>query len=322
MKIIRYILSIVITIGLLYLARTNSRGNPEFVTHTDNGYTFEYTDITKAFEKEAIKLSLKITGPIDENLRPVLRSLKQSQDINTDPKKYAAIPMNPNDSAENIYYAQLTAGEKGSRQLYYFEIRDYVGGRPAVFYNPSGNPFVLKSIGHVPGLVLFLHIFCMFASVFFITLGAIKGIELLQDKNKKRPLVITFALAALFAFLGGYPFGFMMNHYAFGTIWEGVPFGTDATDNKTQTLFVYLLFIVFAGLGTLTRGKFGKDIFSAKTLGGLGIFGFFLMIAINLIPHSIQFEPNLTKVVCWGWIALIAIIYLVGLFTSIRKKKK
>jgi len=162
----------------------------------------------------------------------------------------------------------------------------------------------------------------MFASVFFITLGAIKGIELLQDKNKTRSLVITFALAALFAFLGGYPFGFMMNSYAFGTIWEGVPFGTDATDNKTQTLFVYLLFIVFAGLDTLTRGKFGKDIFSAKTLGGLGIFGFFLMIAINLIPHSIQFEPNLTKVVCWGWIALIAIIYLVGLFTSIRKKKK
>jgi hypothetical protein len=321
MKIIWYILAFVITIGLLYLARTNSRGNPEFVTHTENGYTFEYTDITKAFEKEAIKLPLKITGPIDENLRPVLRSLKQSQDINTDPKKYSTIPMNPNDSAENIYYAQLTAGEKGSKQLYYFEIRDKVGGRPAVFYNPSGNPFVLKSIGHVPGVILFLHIFCMFASVFLITLGAFKGIELLQDKNNTRSLVITFALAALFVFLGGYPLGFMMNSYAFGTIWEGVPFGTDATDNKTQSLFVYLLFIVLAGLGSLMKGKLGKDIFSAKSLGGLGIFGFFLMIAINLIPHSIQFEPNLTKVVCWGWITLITTIYLVGIFTFGKKRK-
>ncbi|MFH2050619.1 MAG: hypothetical protein ABIJ12_14390 [bacterium] len=321
MKILRYVLAFVITVGLLYMARTNSRGNPEFITHTENGYTFEYTDITKASEKETIKLSLKIIGPVYENLRPVFRSLKKSQDINTDPKKYALIPMSPDDSAENMYYAQLTTGDKGSKQLYYFEIRDNVGGRPAVFYNPSGNPFVLKSIGHVPIVVLLLHIFCMFASVFLITLGAIKGIELLQDKNNTRPLVITFALAALFAFLGGYPFGFMMNNYAFGTIWEGVPFGTDATDNKTQILFVYLLFLVLVGLGSLTKGKLGKDIFSAKTLGGLGIIGFLLMLAIYLIPHSIQFEPNLTKIVCWGWIALIAIIYLAGLFTSGKKRK-
>lgn len=321
MKILRYVLAFVITVGMLYLARTNSRGNPEFITHSENGYTFEYTDITKAFEKDAIELSLIITGPVNENLKPVIRSLKISQAIDTDPKKYGSFPLKPDDSVENLYHAQLNIGNKGSKQLYYFEIRDNVGGRTAVFDNPSGNPFVLKSIGHVPGIVLFLHIFCMFASVFLITLGAIKGIELLQNKINTRSLVNTFALAALFAFLGGYPFGFMMNSYAFGTIWEGVPFGTDATDNKTQTLFVYLLFIVLAGLGSLTKSKIGKDIFSAKTMAVLGIFGFFLMTAIYLIPHSIQFEPFLTKAVCWGWIALIAIIYLVGLVTSIRKKK-
>ena len=64
-------------------------------------------------------------------------------------------------------------------------------------------------------------------------------------------------MATIAAFLGGYPVGFAMNWYAFGVLWEGVPFGTDATDNKTQLLFVYLLFLTLATLGSL-RGRPGR----------------------------------------------------------------
>lgn len=320
MKILRYILAFVITIGMLYIARTNSRGHPEFYSHTENGYIFDYTAASKSMENDSFRLSIKITGPFDEKVKPVLRSLKKEQDLSTDPKKYGTIVLKPDDSLENVYFTILNTGDKGGRQLYYFEIRNNVGGRLAYFTDPLGDPFVLKFIGHVPAFVLYSHIFFMFATVFLISLGAIKGIELIQNKIGIRSLVVTYTYAALVTFLGAYPFGFMMNHYAFGTIWEGVPFGTDATDNKTQLLFVYLLFMVLAGLGSLTHGKFGKDVFSSKTLGVLGLLGFFLMLGIYLIPHSIQFEPFLTKAVCWGWIGLVAIVYLIGWLTS-RKKR-
>lgn len=320
MKILRYVLAFVITIGMLYVAQTNSRGKPEFVTHTENGYTFEYTANATTLEKSLSEISLKIIGPSDENLKPVIRSLKKSQDISTDPRKYGSAPLILVDSLENTYNFKLNTGAKGGRQLYYFEIRDNIGGRVASFNNTTGEPFVLKFLGKVPPVVLYSHIFCMFATVFLITLGAIKGLELIRDKIKTRSLVITYVLASLFAFLGGYPFGFLMNYYAYGVIWEGVPFGTDATDNKTQTLFVYLILIILASLGSLTRGKFGKDVFSSKTLGLLGSLGFILMMAIYLIPHSIQFDPFLTKVVCWSWIALMAVIYLAG-FMTVGKKK-
>ena len=41
MKIVRIALAFVITLAMLYIARTNSRGQTEFVTLTDGEYTFE-----------------------------------------------------------------------------------------------------------------------------------------------------------------------------------------------------------------------------------------------------------------------------------------
>jgi hypothetical protein len=131
-------------------------------------------------------------------------------------------------------------------------------------------------------------------------------------------MAVNFFLAALFAFLGGYPFGFAMNWYAFGTIWEGVPFGTDATDNKTQLLFVYFLFMVLISLGSLTRGRIGRDLFSPKALGWFGLSAFVLKLAIYLIPHSIQFSVGLTRGVCYSFIGLVVMLYLYALGRSKR----
>jgi ABC-type Fe3+-siderophore transport system permease subunit len=92
-----------------------------------------------------------------------------------------------------------------------------------------------------------------------------------------------------------------------------VPFGHDATDNKTQLLFLYLLFATLAGAGSLSRGRWGRNLWSAKTLGWLGMASFAVMLFIYLIPHSIQFTPAFTYAFCYSWIGLIALAYLVGL---------
>jgi len=46
-----------------------------------------------------------------------------------------------------------------------------------------------------------------------------------------------------FRFYRGYPLGWAMNYYAFGTMWEGIPFA-GFTDNKTQIVLFYLVFLV------------------------------------------------------------------------------
>ncbi|MBU8934729.1 MAG: hypothetical protein KOO62_12090 [candidate division Zixibacteria bacterium] len=321
MNIARWAVALLLTVMLLYVARTTSRGRPEFQTHTENGYTFEYTTVPKITEKTTDRLTLKITGPFEPGVNPVIRQVRFRQDSDTPISKYGSVPLLVEDSATGLYSTPITAGDKGGKTRYYFEVRDNIGGRRAVFLNPDNEPFVLKYIGEVPTVVVALHIFFMFATVYFVVLGMLHGLNLVRGGVDIYAFGRAFFLATVCAFVGGYPFGFMMNAYAFGVIWEGVPFGTDATDNKTQLLFVYLVLVALASIGSWSRGKLGRDIFSPKTLGWLGTGSFFLLLGIYLIPHSIQFAPLLTKIVCWSWISLVAVLYLLGLYLSQRDAK-
>jgi len=300
----------------------NSRGRPEHYSYNENGYTFEIVTVPKIIEHTRDKLPITITGPFEPGLKAVFRQTRFEQDENTNPARYSTARLSVEDSATGLFYAYVTAGDKGGKTWYYFEIRDNIGALRASFKMPDGKPFLLKYFGEVPTIALFFHIFFMFVTVFFVVLGALYGFNLVRGQPDSRPFAIAFFIAVISAFLGCYPFGFMMNHYAFGTIWEGVPFGTDATDNKTQMLFVYLVFVVLASIGSLTRGKIGKDIFSNRTLGWLGIGSFFLLLGIYLIPHSIQFSPGFTKAVCWSWILFITMLYLWGLYRTQRKGRR
>ena len=219
MKIVRILLAVVLTIGLLYIARTTSRGRPEFITHTENGYTFEMTTLPKVFERELGRIEVKITGPLGEGIKPVFRGTKPGQTDTTAYRFYSTIPLWKADSAENVYYMEVTAGDRGGKLWYFFEIRDNTGGRRATFTQPNGKPFLLKYIGHVPTWILVSHIFFMFTTVFFVVLGGITGLEIIFGKDKQKQLSRYFLFAVIASFLGGYPFGFMMNYYAFGTVW-------------------------------------------------------------------------------------------------------
>lgn len=318
MRFARIVLALVLTAVLLYVARTNSRGRPEQILHISNGYTFEMATIPKAYEKDTARITIHIQAPIGSEAMPVLRHAKFGQDETTQLYRYDTTPLEVADSANGRYEYLATAGLIGGKFLYYFQVRDNVGGLRAEFTN-NGGPFVMKYIGHVPPWALVTHIFLMFATVFLVVVGALRGADLLQGRNEPRSMAKAYAAAVVCAFLGGYPFGIAMNWYTFGTVWEGVPFGTDATDNKTQLLFVYLVLVMLASLGSLTRGRFGRDIFTPKVLGWLGVLGFPVMLGIYLIPHSIQFAPGVTQLVCWSLIGLMGMVYVSGLGLSLKK---
>lgn len=310
MKVTRIIIAVVLTLVMLYVARNNSRGRPEHHAHQENGYSFDYTSVPKGLEYTDVSIPLTIDGNFDDNIRPVFRRSVDGVDINQ-LEQYEALPMTPCDTGANCFQAEVTAGEKNGRFYYYYEVADSTGAVLARFTSTDGSPFMFRYIGAVPAAITLTHIALIFATVFFISLGAIHSFSLISGGNDVKPLARYSLLAAVCAFLGGYPFGIPMNWYAFGGLWEGVPFGTDATDNKTQLLFVYLLFMTLASLGSL-RGKHALDIFSPKTLGWFGMGSFAVMLFIYLIPHSIQFTAALTYTFCYTWIGVIFLIYVVG----------
>ncbi len=316
MKFVRIVLAVVLTAALLYVARTNSRGRPEHYIQQNGEFTLEMTTISKAYEADTVRFVVNVDGPFTQGIRPVIRKTKFGQDATTPIHKYDSVPLALADSMTSRYEHFTRSGQMGDRLYYYFQVIDATGGVRATFTREDGEPFVLKYVGKVPGWILNGHILLIFLTVFFVVLGSVRGIDLLRWGTDVHSMEVAYFWAVVCAFIGGYPFGFAMNWFTFGVVWEGVPFGTDATDNKTQILFVYLLLVMFSGLGSLTRGKFGRDVFSARTLGGLGLLGFFVMLGIYLIPHSIQFEPVLTKLVCWAFIGLMFLIYIYGLVTS------
>lgn len=310
---VRVILALVVAFAMIFIARLNSRGQPDYVEATDNGYTFAMTTVPKIQEGEFETMRLSVTPDPPAGHHVVYKTTGPKRGKSTPIEKYYIGPSTLRDLTNDDYFTSIRAGERGKREYYVFEVIDDNGKTVARFTRDDGEPFLLKYIGHVPLWVLVPHIGFLLITVFcvvyvaFYAVGAAAG----NEENLKPMARWTF-LAVLATFIGGYPIGWAMNWYAFAGFWEGVPFGTDATDNKTQLLFVYLLLVMFGSMGSLSNGRFGRNLFAPKTLGWLGIGSFIVLLAIYLIPHSIQFSPLVTYSVCYSFIGLMLLIYLVG----------
>lgn len=321
MKVLRIVLAVIITLGMLYIARTNSEGRPEEYTHDENYFSFHMISVPKIVEHEADTIKVTVKGPM-AGRRLMLRTTqgvpRERLDINNF-GVYSARLMHSYLDAPDLYLIPARAEAKGGRFYYYFEVRDFENNVLATFTKPDGSPFLLKYIGEVPSVILLGHILFIFATVFFISLATVHGFRVLTTGEGLRPMAVYLFWGTACCLIGCYPLGIPMNWYAFGATWEGVPFGTDATDNKTQLLFVFMLFAMLSTLGTLTRGKFGRDLFGTKTLGVIGVGTFVVMLFIYLIPHSIQFDPTFTYGFCYTWIGVVAALYLFGLLKSRRR---
>jgi hypothetical protein len=317
MKYARIFGAVVLTILMLYVARRNSVGSSEHFVHVDGAYQFEIETVPKGMEHSDTVIRVNVVGPFDYGHRVMMQVVPASGT----PVSGAGymVPFTPTERGSSEFYLRVPVGAKNEKTFYRIAVVDGSGGAIAQFSRPDGSPFVLRSIGHVPLPVLAGHILFIFGTFFCVAMAALCASPLIAGKMEVRPMAVWFAASAVCAFVGGYPFGFAMNWFAFGGIWEGAPFGTDATDNKTQILFVYLIFMTLATLGSLSRGKIGRDIFTPRALGVFGLVGFLLQMSIYLIPHSIQFSAGLTYAVGYGFIALMALVYIAGLIGARAK---
>jgi hypothetical protein len=312
MKLLRVAAAAVLTVGLFAMASKNSEGRPEFKTFSQNGFTFEFNTVPKQFEYEEASFPIKVEGDLD-NKTVVMRLSEIGADKKTPLDEYKQLEMRPlDDSTDNNFTASTVVGKKLQRFYYYFEVRDSSAAVLATFTDEENAPYSLRAIGHVPLLVIGSHLLLIFATVFFIIMAGFHSAGAISSGLSIKPIGRHYLAATIAAFLGGYPIGFAMNWYAFGVLWEGVPFGTDATDNKTQLLFLYLIFMMLATTGAALGRKHARQFFSNKTTGWFGVIGVLVMLAVYFIPHSIQFDPTLTKAVGYGWAALMFLLIILG----------
>lgn len=163
-----------------------------------------------------------------------------------------------------------------------------------VFHTPDedielfiDDPVKIRFKGDVPAWVLLPHILFMFAAML---LSNISGVFALAGNKKFRFYgMMTFILFLI----GGMILGPVVQKYAFGDFWTGIPFGWDLTDNKTLISFVFWILAVY-----MNRKK-ERPVYT--------IIAALVLLLIYSIPHSMfgsELNPETGEVV-QGMINLI-----------------
>jgi len=244
-KFMYWLLAIVITLVLSIYQRVTGPTNPKRVTVELNGENYKLRLPRSGVQQDEI-VTLKgvpsnTTAQIHYRRYPTADGYSTMDFTWKDNEWQAALPVQP--VAGKLQY-YITVGGK-----------DY----------PADEPLVIRFRNDVPAGILVPHILFMFAAMLF---AVYTFLLLITRKEYSKWLKITVGTL----FVGGFVFGPLVQHVAFGPWWTGFPFGTDLTDNKT--LLSFLFFVV--ALATL-KWKYNKWVVA---------FAVLFMIAIFTIPHS------------------------------------
>ena len=126
-------------------------------------------------------------------------------------------------------------------------------------------PVVIRFRNDVPAGILIPHILLMFGAML---LAVYTFLLVVTGKDYAKWLKLTVGIM----FVGGFIFGPLVQHAAFGPWWTGFPYATDLTDNKTLLSFLFFL----AALATL-KWKYNKWVVCAAVV---------FMVLVFSIPHS------------------------------------
>lgn len=132
--------------------------------------------------------------------------------------------------------------------------------------NTDESHVIIRFKGAVPDIVLIPHVFLMF---FAMLISNLAGILAIAKHNK---MVLYTNITLILIVVGGMILGPIMQRYAFGELWTGIPFGKDYTDNKT---LIALIFWIIAFIAN--RKKQNRTAIIIATI---------VMLAIYMVPHS------------------------------------
>lgn len=128
------------------------------------------------------------------------------------------------------------------------------------------DPVFIRFKGHVPNWILTIHILLMFSAMFLSNLTGMLAI--IKHNSFKMFTIFT----VIFFFFGGMVLGPIVQKYAFGVYWSGVPFGWDLTDNKVLISFGIWFIALIANWKKLRHW--------------IAIIAAVLLMVVYAIPHS------------------------------------
>jgi hypothetical protein len=268
-KFLYWFLAIVITLGAAYYQRKTGPTYPKRVKAEVNGVVYELKLVRSLGLDQRPEVKLAITDTAVK-AKLYFRRFPSNDEYQTADFFYKSYPVN---SAfmnkvfkvyeEKGYFAEVPKQPAAGKIQYYFEVTDTKG--PKSFMKES--PVVIRFKGSVPGYILLPHVLCMFLAMLFSTLAGLMSLGKFPLYKKYS----TWTLVLLIA--GGLCLGPLVQYFAFGEFWTGIPFGWDLTDNKT------LIALIFWILAVWMNRKKERPIYVA--LAALAL------LLVYSVPHSL-----------------------------------
>ena len=270
-SIILWILAFLLMLGAGVYQRLTGPTHPMRVSIEVAGESVTYRLVRAAWTDEQARIELPavpgVEGGVVSWRRYPTRELWSEQPLARDGENWIAmLPIKP--AAGKLEYSIDLSVEGSDVRLPEAE---------------RGNA-ILRYRDPVPLGVLIPHIFFMF---FAVLIAWRAGLAALVHPFGLRRLA-WWALG-LFT-VGGMILGPIVQNYAFGEYWTGIPFGWDLTDNKT--LVMWLAWLVAAlVLERVARRDAGGTVASDRSGGGvraLVLVASVVTVFVYLIPHSVQ----------------------------------
>ncbi len=259
-----WVLAFVITLSAAVYQKYTGPTYPKRLDITVNDKQYKLKLVRSLALDENSEVKLKISDP-SIKAKIYFKRFRSNDEYQVADFVYTAEPKKEGYSA--VVPQQPAAG----KLQYYVEISDSKDTKTYL----KENPVVIRFKGGVPAYILIPHILCMFIAMLFSTLAGLMAAV-------KFPLYKKYALWTLILFVaGGFILGPIVQNYAFGELWTGIPFGWDLTDNKT---LIALVFWVLAVTMNLKKARPFYTILAAV-----------ILLLVFSIPHSLfGSELNIT----------------------------
>ena len=205
-------------------------------------------------EKSEVKLNITDTTV---RARLYFKRLNSNEDYQFADFNYRSEPK------KECFYAAVPQQPPAGKLQYYFEIDDTKGSHTFL----KDSPVVIRFKGGVPIFILLPHILFMFVAMLFSTLAGLMAV--IKFPQYKKYGILTLILFAI----GGMILGPIVQYYAFGDLWTGIPFGWDLTDNKT------LIALIFWILAVVMNRKHEKPLYT--------VLAAVVLLLVFSIPHSL-----------------------------------
>lgn len=255
-KFILWSLAFLITIAAAIYQRKTGPTYPKEVTVILNGKQYELQLVRSLSLDRESEVELAVP---DTSVRAKLyyKRFRSSED-------YQVTDFRPRVSHGRYeFFAEVPQQPAAGKIQYYIELTDKDKTQTIL----KDEPVVIRFKGGVPAYILIPHILIMFVAMLFSTLAGLMSI-IKYPKYKKYGLWTLILLIA-----GGMILGPVVQYYAFGELWTGIPFGWDLTDNKT------LIALLFWVLAVIMNRKEERPFYTA--LAAL------VLLAVYSIPHSL-----------------------------------